>query len=95
MNEIIEKAIRGERLTEREWCNLTFETKVVAENEYDEGRWHIWTQTVFEYNGKYYAFDWGRAKTELGEHDFWDCKLYEVKKVTKVVEVTDWVAIDG
>jgi hypothetical protein len=95
MDELIEKAIRGERLTDREWDDLTFETKVVAENEYDESRWHIWTQTVFEYNGKYYAFDWGRDKTEMGEHNFWDCKLYEVKKVTKVVEVTDWVAIDG
>mgnify|MGYP003410302776 FL=1 len=96
MNEIIEKAIRGEHLTEREWRTLLFECIVwIDEVEYDESRWHIWTQTVFEYNGKYYAFDWGRDKTEMGEHDFGSSELYEVKKVTKMVEVTDWVAING
>lgn len=96
MNEIIEKAIRGEHLTEREWRTLLFECIVwIDEVEYDESRWHIWTQTVFEYDGKYYAFDWGRDKTEMGEHDFSSSYVSEVKKVTKMVEVTDWVAIDG
>ena len=96
MDELIEKAIRGEYLTEREWRTLLFECIVVIDEvEYDEGRWYIWTQTVFEYNGKYYAFDWSRDKTEMGEHDFYSSYVYEVKKVTKMVEVTDWVAIDG
>lgn len=94
MSEIIEKAIQGEHLTEQDFRTL-ISGAVVAEIEYDESRWQIWTQTVFEYNGKYYAFDWGRDKTEMGEHNFVDSYVYEVKKVTKVVEVTDWVAIDG
>lgn len=95
MNEIIERAIQGEHLTERDFRELISGIVEVAKIEYDESRWHIWTQTVFEYNGKYYAFDWGRDKTEMGEHNFVDSYVYEVKKVTKMVEVTDWVAIDG
>lgn len=95
MSEIIEKAIQGEHLTEQDFRTLISGALVVAEIEYDESRWQIWTQTVFEYNGKYYAFDWGRDKTEMGEHNFVDSYVYEVKKVTKMVEVTDWVAIDG
>lgn len=95
MIEIIERAIQGEHLTERDFRELISGIVEVAEIEYDESRWHIWTQTVFEYNGKYYAFDWGRDKTEMGEHNFGDSYVYEVKKVTKMVEVTDWVAIDG
>jgi hypothetical protein len=95
MNEIIERAIQGEHLTERDFRELISGIVDVVEIEYDESRWHIWTQTVFEYNGKYYAFDWGRDKTEMGEHNFGDSYVYEVKKVTKLVEVIDWVAVDG
>lgn len=87
--EYLEKILKGEELSEGELSDLVWDYEVESQDG-EHGRWHEYVKTIVELDGKYFAIDWARGLTEMQEHEF-NNQPYEVKKVEKMVKVTEWV----
>ena len=70
----------------KKWINHNYLTKG------DRGRWSITTQSIIELRDKCFAIDWEKGATEMQENEFYN-QPYEVKKVEKMVPVTEWVPV--
>lgn len=88
---IVNKIDNAEMLTERE-------LRRVRDYEIDEiigesDRWTRSVETICELCGRYFALNWEEGLTEMQENEFHK-QPYEVKKVKKVVTVTEWISIN-
>lgn len=86
--EYLEKILNGEELTEGELSDLV--DYEIDSQEGDCGSWTIPVMSIVELCGRYFAIDWDRGLTECQENEF-NNQPYEVKKVEKMVKVTEWV----
>lgn len=90
--EMLEKIVKGERLTERELSSLVYEGEEVNEIEGEDTRWTRCMTTVINLCGKNVAIDWQKGLTECQENEFYD-QPYFVEKKERVVTVVDWEPI--
>lgn len=89
--ELLDKAINGEKLDEEEWRQIV--TGYAWDNEIDtvygdEGRWTRSCTIIFPYKGKNYGINYEVGLTECQENDYSYCSIGEVRKVVKTIE--DW-----
>lgn len=95
---VMEKFLNGEKLTEGDRANLAWGDIVDEGYEYVDqidgpsGRWTQKMQTVFKYNGEYWAIDWRSGLTEYQENEY-PSNPYRVERKERVVTVVDWVKI--
>ena len=95
---IMEKFLNGEKLTEEDRYNLVWSSlddegyEYVDQIDGSAGRWMQKMQTVFKYNGEYWAIDWRSGLTELQENEYLS-NPYRVERKERVVTVVDWVKI--
>lgn len=89
--EYLNKILNGEELSESELIDLVWDNDLVVDNvEGDCGSWTQSMQTIVKLDDRYFAVDWERGLTEMQENEFYN-QPYEVKKVDKMVKVTEWV----
>lgn len=86
-----DKITEGIDLTEDELEELAFDYQF-EEFEGDRGRWSIATQSIIRLHNKNFAIDWQKGSTEMQENEFYD-QPYEVKKVEKMIPVTEWIPV--
>lgn len=86
-----DKITEGIDLTEDELEDLIFDYQI-EEFEGDRGRWVVGTQSIIRLRDKYFAIDWFKGLTEYQENEI-DDQPYEVKKVEKMVPVTEWIPV--
>lgn len=58
----------------------------------DDLRWVKSMTSIIKIRDKYFAIDWFKALTEYQENGI-DDQPYEVKKVEKMVPVTEWIPV--
>lgn len=92
MNEVMEKFLKGEKLSNNEKHAIV---KYAYRNLEDEiegewGRWYVWTDLVFKYNGDYYMVGYDRGLTECQENCYDESIPFKVKPVKKMIEVIEW-----
>ena len=68
-------------------------SKEVDQEEGESGRWHQYMTTIIEIKARYFAVYWSAGLTEYQEH-IYDGPVQEVKPVKKMVEITEWVAVE-
>ena len=90
IEELLDKAINGEKLTEQEWKKVV---SYADDNEIDEveGKTRRWTRLriiVFPYKEKLYGVSYDVGLTECQDSDYAGCSIGEVRKVTRTIE--DW-----
>ncbi len=90
--EMLEKIVKGERLTERELSTLVYEGEEIDEIEGGDTRWTRCMTTVINLCGKNVAIDWQKGLTECQDNEFYD-QPYFVEKKERTVVVTDWEKI--
>ena len=78
--EMLEKIVKGERLTERELSSLVYEGEEVDEIEGEDTRWTRCMITVINLCGKNVAIDWQKGLTECQENEFYDQPYFVEKK---------------
>lgn len=94
----MEKFLNGEKLTEEDRYNLVWGSlddegyEYVDQIDGSAGRWMRKMQTVFKYNGEYWAIDWRSGLTELQENEY-SSNPYRVERKERVVTVVDWVRV--
>ena len=94
----MEKFLNGEKLTEEDRANLVWGDCVDDGYKYVDqigGSWVEWTQkmqTIFKYNGEYWAIDWRSGLTECQGNEY-PSNPYRVERKERVVTVADWVKI--
>ncbi|BAL85148.1 hypothetical protein SELR_pSRC300750 (plasmid) [Selenomonas ruminantium subsp. lactilytica TAM6421] len=91
-NEFLRRYDAGEQFDEEEIEELVYaygEEKHVGEPQ----RWSTPVQSVFSMGDRLFAVDWSRGNTEMQENEFYE-QPYEVKKVKKMVEVTEYVKLE-
>ena len=95
---VMEKFLNGEKLTEKDRANLVWGSlddegyEYVDQIDGSSGRWMKKMQTVFKYNGEYWAIDWRSGLTELQENEYLS-NPYRVERKERVITVVDWVKI--
>ncbi len=95
---VMEKFLNGEELTENDRANLAWGYlddegyEYVDQIDGSSGRWTKKMQTVFKYNGEYWAIDWCSGLTELQEHEY-PSNPYHVERKERVVTIVDWVRV--
>lgn len=96
---MLDKIIKGEKLTEKELRELVTEYDVTTEYG-DDHRWTREAFTVVKLSDidhlcyRYFGIDWMKALTEMGEDEFYE-QPYEVKQVERTIVVKEWVALDA
>lgn len=93
IEELLDKAINGEKLTEQEWEKVVIYAK---DNEIDEVEGNIrrWTRLciiIFPYKDKIYGASYYAGLTECQDSDYAGCSIGEVRKVVRTIE--DWELI--
>lgn len=86
-----DKIKEGIDLTEDELSELTAEYSI-KEVEGGRGRWTVDTKSIVKLHDQYYAVNWQKGLTEMQPSMFYN-QPYEVKKVEKMVPVTEWVPV--
>lgn len=90
IEELLDKAINDEKLTEQEWKRVV---NYAEDNEIDEvegnvGRWTRLRIIVFPYKEKLYGASYDVGLTECQDNDYADCSIGEVRKVVRIID--DW-----
>ena len=90
IEELLDKAINGEKLTEEQWKRVVnyAEDNEIDEVEGDVGRWTRLCIIIFPYKEKLYGVSYDVGLTECQENDYSYCSIGEVRKVVKTIE--DW-----
>ncbi|QMP84248.1 hypothetical protein HUN41_00130 [Streptomyces phage Coruscant] len=72
-----------------------FQPKWIDTLEEGENRWHVATLEIIEIDdGEFISVSWGRAKTEMQEHEYENTEIVRVRPVEKVVSTIEWKTID-
>lgn len=92
---IREKIEQGVMLTEQEVRDIVVEDieeiKIVCTEELDSGRWQDYMRAIIIVNDKFYAVEYCLGLTEYQENEYPTQILEEVKKQTRIVEVTEYI----
>lgn len=93
IEELLDKAINGEKLTEKQWQQVI---EYAKDNEIDEveGNVRRWTRLciiIFPYKEKLYGASYDVGLTEYCDNDYASCSIGEVRKVVRTIE--DWELI--
>lgn len=90
IEELLDKAIDGEKLTEQEWKKVVSyaEDKEIDEVEGKTRRWTRLRIIIFPYKEKLYGVSYDVGLTECQDNDYAGCSIGEVRKVTRTIE--DW-----
>lgn len=93
IEELLDKAINGEKLTEQEWKMVV---SYVEDNEIDEveGKTRRWTRRcviIFPYKEKIYGVSYDVGLTECQDNDYAYCSIGEVRKVTRTIEAWEFI----
>ena len=93
IEELLDKAINGEKLTEQEWERVI---EYAKDNEIDEveGSIRRWTRLciiIFPYKENFYGVSYDAGLTEFCDNDYAGCSIGEVRKVVRTIE--DWELI--
>ena len=93
IEELLDKAIDGEKLTEQEWKKVVSyaEDKEVYEVEGNVGGWIGLCIIIFPYKEKLYSVSYEVSLTECQANDYAGCSIGEVRKVVRTIE--DWELI--
>ena len=93
IEELLDKAINGEKLTEQEWKKVVSyaEDKEIDKVEGNVGRWTRLCIIIFPYKEKLYGVSYGAGLTECCDNDYAGCSIGEVRKVVRTIE--DWELI--
>ncbi len=83
----------GEKFSTDELQEILWDWPKVKEIEGSDHRWQREMTTVFEVGGRLFALDWMKGLTEMQDNDFWE-QPYEVREVTKMVEVKEYVKLE-
>lgn len=88
--ELLDKAINGEKLDEEEWKQVVEYAKdnEIAEVEGNISRWTRLCIIVFPYKNKTYGVSYDVGLTECQDNDYAYCSIGEIRKVVKTIE--DW-----
>lgn len=76
------------------YSDLPFESECVEEIEGDTDRWTQQVEVIWLIDGEHYAFCYDKPLTEMQEGSECYYSPFKVKQVKKVVETTEWVAVD-
>lgn len=89
-----DKITEGIDLTEGELKELIYDYRHIHVDEIsgDDLRWVKPMTSIIKIRDKYFAIDWFKGLTEMHGDEFYD-QPYEVKRVDKMVPVTEWVPI--
>ena len=90
IEELLDKAINEENLTEKQWQQII---EYAKDNEIDEveGNVRRWTRLciiIFPYKEKLYGVSYDAGLTECCDNDYARCSIGEVRKVVRTIE--DW-----
>lgn len=87
-----DKITEGIDLTEGELKELIYDYRHIHVDEIsgDDLRWVKPMTSIIKIRDKYFAIDWFKGLTEMQGDEFYD-QPYEVKRVDKMVPVTEWV----
>ena len=90
IEELLDKAINGEKLTEQEWERVI---EYAKDNEIDEvdgnvGGWIGLCIIIFPYKEKLYSVSYEVGLAECRSNDYASCSIGEVRKVVRTIE--DW-----
>ena len=94
---ITEKIISGKCLSKKEVKYIVISEVgidglvIVDEIERDTDRWTQDIQTILSYKGHFYALTWQSGLTAMQDNYYTPQVAQEVKKVDKIVKVTEWV----
>ena len=90
VEELVDKAINEENLTEKQWQQVIEYAKdnEIAEVEGNIGRWTRLCIIVFPYKNKIYGASYDEGLTECQDNDYAGCSIGEVHKVIRTYE--DW-----
>ena len=93
IEELLDKAINGEKLTEKQWQQVI---EYAKDNEIDEveGNVRRWTRLciiIFPYKEKLYSVSYEVGLAECQSNDYAGCSIGEVRKVVRTIE--DWELI--
>ena len=93
IEELLDKAINGEKLTEQEWKRVVSyaEDKEIDEVEGNVGGWIGLCIIIFHYKEKLYSASYEVSLTECQANDYAGCSIGEVRKVVRTIE--DWELI--
>ena len=93
IEELLDKAINGEKLTEQEWKKVVSyaEDKEVDEVAGNVGGWIGLCIIIFPYKEKLYSVSYEVSLTECQANDYASCSIGEVRKVVRTIE--DWELI--
>ena len=90
IEELLDKAINGEKLTEQEWKKVVSyaEDKEVDEIDGNVGGWIGLCIIIFSYKEKLYGVSYEVGLAECQSNDYAGCSIGEVRKVVRTIE--DW-----
>lgn len=93
IEELLDKAINGEKLTEQEWKKVI---EYAKDNEIDEVEGNIrrWTRLciiIFPYKEKLYGVSYEVSLTECQANDYAGCSIGEVHKVVRTIEGWEFI----
>ena len=89
MNNIEEKLLRGDHLTEHEISELVYESEEVDEEVGDHRRWVANVNTVIKVQDRLFMINWDRALTESQESS-WQNQPVEVESYEEQITVTKY-----
>lgn len=91
--ELLDKAINGENLTEKQWKQVVeyAEDNEIDEVEGDIGRWTRVCIIVFPYKNKTYGVSYDVGLTECQDDDYACCFIGEVHKVVRTIEYWEFI----
>lgn len=93
IEELLDKAINGEKLTEQEWKKVVSyaEDKEIDEVEGNVGGWIGLCIIIFPYKEKLYGVSYEVGLTECQANDYADCSIGEVHKVVRTIEGWEFI----
>ena len=94
---IKEKFLNKEEFTsdevEQVICEGAEDVKQIETLEGEDRRWSRTDIIVFKVNDRYFELEYEHGLTECQENEYYCQKPIEVKKVERVVKITDWEVI--
>lgn len=94
LDSVYDTISAGKHLDANEIEQLIYDYRHIHVDEIsgDDLRWVKPMTSIIKIRDKYFAIDWFKGLTEYQENEI-DDQPYEVKKVEKMVPVTEWVPV--
>lgn len=93
-NIMLNKIDNNEKLTAEEIERLVYGNYVIESVDIDICRWTVHKNSMVQLGGRTFRISWGRGLTECQDNIFEPQIPIEVKQITKMVEVKEWVELE-